>query len=622
MCCVNSVTVYPGSVTIRAGSWYYGAWAEVCPTDADCTDVTWYSNNSNIASVNASSGYIYGRSAGTTRIYAEATDGSGIRDYITVTVKSDIAVETVTLNRTSVALEKGDCINLTATVCPSNATNTAVTWRSTNTSVATVSNGVVTAKKRGTACIYAEAADGSGASARCHVQVTEDILVSSVTVNPPSKTMRVGDSDYLCATVCPENATDRCVEWSSSNSGVVSVNAESGLIYAKKAGTATIYATATDGSGCYGWCEITVTGVVPVSSVTVSKSTVTLYPNKTCKLCATVCPEDASNKTIRWTSGDENIATVDSVTGRVTAKSAGRVAIYARAQEGSNVSDYCCVTVKKENPEPEEDKGETPVPESTVQDPVDVYTGAHLLRNTIISLFDGQGIKVVAQYDSTRLSAGVLGRGWYHNYEKHLVQTEDEIRVYSTPSVYSKYTINADNNSYVCNTPNKNGYVLTIDGSQQYPYVINCNFERTECYNVNGCLAKVIDHQGFETLITYSDTLISITDTVSEKNIYLEKDNTGKVVRVYDDNSRQATLTYTGNLLTGICDLNGNNLTYTYNADGQVLTGVDSKGTRYFTNTYDECGRVATQKDAVSGSIASTFSYSRAFVFLTKTVCW
>ena len=178
MCCVNSVTVYPGSVTIRAGSWYYGAWAEVCPTDADCTDVTWYSNNSNIASVNASSGYIYGRSAGTTRIYAEATDGSGIRDYITVTVKSDIAVETVTLNRTSVALEKGDCINLTATVCPSNATNTAVTWRSTNTSVATVSNGVVTAKKRGTACIYAEAADGSGASARCHVQVTEDILVS------------------------------------------------------------------------------------------------------------------------------------------------------------------------------------------------------------------------------------------------------------------------------------------------------------------------------------------------------------------------------------------------------------------------------------------------------------
>ena len=361
MSCVKSVTVCPSSVTIQTGSWYYDARAEVYPADTDCTDVEWYSSNSSIASVNASSGYIYGRNPGTARIYAETTDGSDASDYITVTVTSKVSVTSVTLNRTSLSLEKGDCCTLTATVCPENATNRELCWRSTNTSVATVSNGVVTAKKRGTAYIYAEAADGSGAYARCYVYVTEEILVTSVTVEPSSMTMKVGDSAYLHTVVCPENATEKCVEWCSTDSGVVSVNAESGLIYAKKAGRATVCATATDGSGNRGCCDIIVTGFVYVNDITLSKYDVTLRQGDECKLCATAHPSNASNTAIRWSSGDTKIATVDSVTGQVTAKSSGKVAIYARAQDGSDVSEYCCVTVTQNKTEPEEDKGEPKV---------------------------------------------------------------------------------------------------------------------------------------------------------------------------------------------------------------------------------------------------------------------
>lgn len=90
--------------------------------------------------------------------------------------------------------------------------------------------------------------------------------------------------------------------------------------------------------------------------------------------------------------------------------------------------------------------------------------------------------------------------------------------------------------------------------------------------------------------------------------MYLEKDSTCKVIRVYDDAERVAILTYTNNLLTSIKDVNGNSLTYEYDDDKRVVSGTDSKGIRYFENTYDDYGRVLTQKDALNHT--SYFDYS------------
>ncbi len=258
MICVNSVSVSPGSVTLKKGSWYYGASATVCPTNADCTEVTWHSSNSSVASVNASSGYIYANAVGTARIYATATDGSGCSDYITVTVTNTVSVSSVTLNRTAASLEVGSSITLGATVCPENATNRSVNWSSSNSSVASVSGGVVCALAQGSARITATAADGSGKSASCVVNVMGDILVTSVTVTPNTKTMTIGNSAFLSATVYPTNATKKRVCWSSSNNTVVTVNPDTGLIMAQQAGTAYVYATACDGSGVSGCCNITV----------------------------------------------------------------------------------------------------------------------------------------------------------------------------------------------------------------------------------------------------------------------------------------------------------------------------------------------------------------------------
>ena len=113
---VYSVNVYPSSTTIKKGNWYYGAYAVVDASSNCNTDVTWYSNNTSVATVNASSGYIYAKAEGTAKIYAQSTMDNSKKDYITVTVTSEkICVESVTLNRTSLSLEKGDKFTLSAT---------------------------------------------------------------------------------------------------------------------------------------------------------------------------------------------------------------------------------------------------------------------------------------------------------------------------------------------------------------------------------------------------------------------------------------------------------------------------------------------------------------------------
>ena len=610
MICVNSVNVSPKSITLKVGSWYYSAKAEVCPSNADCKDVTWHSSNPSVASVNASSGYIYAKAVGTTRIYATATDGSGCNDYLTVTVNNKVLVTSVTLNRTSLSLEEGQCATLYATVCPNNASNKSLNWTSSNSNVATVNNGVITAVSKGSARITATSMDGSCESDSCYVSVIGDKLVTSICISPDTKTMIVGKSEYFHAIVCPENATNKCVTWSSGDPSVATVNSVSGLVYAKQTGTTVIYATAQDGSGIVGTCDLTVTEPICVEDIILSRTYLVLYKGNTHRLSATICPIDATTRRIRWSSSKTSVATVNANTGLVTAKAAGRAYIYATAMDGSGICSCCEIVVKQTALCPAEETPINKVDGSTFADPVDVYTGAHTLNNTIMSLYGGQGLNLVAHYDSTKLACGVFGSGWYHNYEKHIELNECEALVYSNPSTYSRYIAESDcGTRFTCCSANKNGYVLTVDCSCQYPYIIDCNSARTEYYDSNGDLAKIVDHQGFETLISYSDTLITITDGVSGKKIYLEKDSTCKVIRVYDDASREATFTYNGNLLTAICDVNGNTLTYAYDEDGRIKSGIDSKGICYFENTYDDYGRVVEQKDAIPGSIKSVFSY-------------
>ncbi len=345
MICVNSVSVSPKTITLKKGAWSYNARATVSPANADCKNVTWHSNKTSVATVNASSGYIYGKGVGTAKIYATATDGSGCRDYLTVTVTNTVAVTSVTLNRSNLSLEAGQCTELYATVCPQNATNKKVNWTSSNTSVATVSGGVVTAVSKGSARITATAADGSGCSAFCSVQVTEDVLVTSVSISPSTKTMIAGKSAYFYATVCPNDASNRGVTWSSDDPSIATVNPNSGLVYAQKHGTTVIRATACDGSGVFGSCTITVQSPIQVQCITISPQCKEMEGGEIIQFEASISPNDAENKNIRWYSMNPEIAEVNSC-GLVFAKKIGITTIYAFAKDGSGVVGCSQVTVR------------------------------------------------------------------------------------------------------------------------------------------------------------------------------------------------------------------------------------------------------------------------------------
>ena len=181
-----------------------------------------------------------------------------------------VAVTGVSLNKTSLSFTgTGSSQTLTATVSPSNATNKTLTWSSSNTSVATVSNGVVKAVGFGTATITAKSNNGKTAS--CKVTVNP-IAVTGVILNKSSLNfIGTGSSQTLTATVSPSNATNKTLTWSSSNTSVATVS--NGVVKAVGFGTATITAKSNNGK--------TAAVKVTVEQVALSSIAVATMPNKT-----------------------------------------------------------------------------------------------------------------------------------------------------------------------------------------------------------------------------------------------------------------------------------------------------------------------------------------------------
>ena len=331
---VSSVSLNKTSVTLTEGESEVLN-ATVKPDNATDKTVTWSSSDASVAKVE--NGKVTAVKAGSATITAKAGDKSAT---CTVTVnKKDVTVTSVTLNKTEVTLTEGESETLTATVKPDDASDKTVTWTSSDTSIATVDgNGKVTAVKAGTATITAKAGDKS---ATCTVTVNKKVVaVTSVTLNKTELTLTEGESEMLTATVKPDDATDKTVTWSSSDASIATVDGN-GKVTAVKAGSATITAKAGDKSAT---CTVTVNKkVVAVTSVTLNKTELTLTEGEAETLTATVKPDDATDKTVTWTTSDASIATVDA-SGKVTAVKAGTATITARA---GDQSASCMVTVKQ-----------------------------------------------------------------------------------------------------------------------------------------------------------------------------------------------------------------------------------------------------------------------------------
>lgn len=225
--------------------------ASIAPSNAS-QEVVWSSSKPAIATVDKN-GLVTGIKAGTTVITATSKEDPSIKGTCTVNVENvNIPVSSVELDRSSLSLTKGDVYTLNATVKPDDATDKTVSWKSSNTAVATVdSNGKVKAIAGGSATITATA---GGVSAKCSVTVT--VSVTSVSLNKTSLNLMVGDTETLSATIYPSDATNKNVTWKSSNTSVATV--QSGKVSAVGVGTAQITVTTNNGSK-KATCTVTVT---------------------------------------------------------------------------------------------------------------------------------------------------------------------------------------------------------------------------------------------------------------------------------------------------------------------------------------------------------------------------
>ena len=295
--------------------------ATAYPSSLEDKTVTWESSDTKIATV-SSKGKVKGVKTGTATITC-TSNATGLSTTCKVTVGS------VKLDQTEAFVEKGKTVTLKATAYPSTLEDKTVTWKSSNTAVATVSSkGKVKGVRTGTATITCTS-NATGLSTTC------EVTVGSVKLDRTEVIVNKGKTVTLKAAVYPSTLEDKTVTWTSSNTAVATVSSK-GKVKGVKTGTATITCT-SNATGLSATCEVT------VGCVKLDQTEVTVKKGETVTLTATVYPSSLENRSVFWESSDWTIATV-SREGVVEGLKAG-TAIITCTSVVTDLSTTCTVTV-------------------------------------------------------------------------------------------------------------------------------------------------------------------------------------------------------------------------------------------------------------------------------------
>lgn len=277
-------------------------------TIGNSTQVVWKSSNTNIATV-SNTGLVTGKSKGPVQITATANGTTCICNVNVIAPRVTVSMS----NASIYAVGSRSSFTLTATV---NGTNKdAVTWSSSNTRVAKVTNGVVQGTGAGNATITASFA---GSKATCSVNVMRQTI--SMSGGNPIYAKGTGSSTQLTATVNGTVGND-AVAWTSGNTNIAKVSG--GKVTGVGAGTVTITATSNG---------VSTSKSIQVKEPTIKldRETANIYPPATKTVTFTVTVNGVQgNSGVTWTSGNTKVATVSN--GKVTAVGKGTATITAKA---------------------------------------------------------------------------------------------------------------------------------------------------------------------------------------------------------------------------------------------------------------------------------------------------
>ena len=299
------------------------------------SNTTWKSNNENVATVDQY-GKIEAKSVGKAEITVTTSKGTTTKCLVYVE-KQVIPIKELKFAKKELTMTIDESIKIEIEITPKNATENDLIWESSNPTIATMKDGLVTAIKDGTTTITVKTKDNI--TATCKITVNKKTVdVTEISLDKENEELFVNDTVTLKPTINPENATVKNVTWTSSNIAVATV--KDGLVTAKNPGTATI--TAKTNNGKTATCKITVKEkLIEATSISLNKQDETISIDQTITLKAIINPENVTNRAITWTSSDETVATVKD--GLVTALKIGTTTITAKTNNGKTAT--CNITV-------------------------------------------------------------------------------------------------------------------------------------------------------------------------------------------------------------------------------------------------------------------------------------
>lgn len=307
-----------------------------CDPEDAIADVTWSSSSSKIATVDAS-GLVTARKTGKVTITATAKDGSKVKGRITLRVVSGVTGLTI---EGAGSVAAGKSITLKAVMMPADATEKGVVWSvDCDKSIASISqSGKLTTKKiSAITTITVTAVSKQNSAIRATHTVTIRPVTTGLAISAPRLTIDLASPTLQLTAKCiPEDASQQ-VTWSTSNKRIATVDAN-GVVTALKAGTVTITATATDGTGVR--AKFTVKVQKTVKSLTISGAE-KLGGGQSTTIKATILPKDAANQKVIYSLNcPASVATI-STSGVLTTKNVAEittVTVNAVSAENSTIS--------------------------------------------------------------------------------------------------------------------------------------------------------------------------------------------------------------------------------------------------------------------------------------------
>ena len=288
------------------------------------------------------------------------TVGDKINDVVTEMQKPEITVVNITevmissvtildekLDDENITIPLGETGKISTKVSPSDATNKALTFSSSDENIIYVStDGRITAKAIGSATVSITSADNPTLTDSVTFTVIE-VALEGIEIDSIPDEIFVGEKHKLDVIFTPDNTSYKNVIWESSDTDVITID-KSGIMTAKQEGVASISVTSEANSDLKCTVEITVlhkpeVPVIPVESIHINGGEDVGYIGSETRLSAKLMPDGSSGKVI-WSSSDESVATV-SQSGTVKYLKAGNVGISAKY--GDSIEDSIFITVKE-----------------------------------------------------------------------------------------------------------------------------------------------------------------------------------------------------------------------------------------------------------------------------------